>query len=93
MAPEVYERVGYTKLCDWWSLGVILYEMLIGYPPFCSENPLGCIDVILETYSKVLSWQHTLVFPYDVPIAADAKDLILKYFCLNFGFVQTRING
>jgi serine/threonine kinase 38 len=39
IAPEVFKRNGYTKTCDWWSLGVIMFEMLIGYPPFCSDSP------------------------------------------------------
>ncbi|KAI4802822.1 hypothetical protein KUCAC02_006396 [Chaenocephalus aceratus] len=67
-----YSTTGYNKLCDWWSLGVIMYEMLIGYPPFCSETPQ-------ETYRKVMNWKETLVFPPEVPISERAKDLILKY--------------
>ncbi|KAG8514061.1 Serine/threonine-protein kinase 38-like, partial [Galemys pyrenaicus] len=71
IAPEVFMQTGYNKLCDWWSLGVIMYEMLIGYPPFCSETPQ-------ETYRKVMSWKETLVFPPEVPISEKSKDLILR---------------
>ncbi|KAG2459943.1 ST38L kinase, partial [Polypterus senegalus] len=72
IAPEVFMQTGYNKLCDWWSLGVIMYEMLIGYPPFCSETPQ-------ETYRKVMNWKETLVFPPEVPISEKAKDLILRF--------------
>lgn len=34
IAPEVFMQTGYNKLCDWWSLGVIMYEMLIGKNAF-----------------------------------------------------------
>ena len=51
IAPEVFVQTGYTKSCDWWSLGVIMFEMLVGYPPFCSESPQ-------ETYRKVMDWEH-----------------------------------
>lgn len=74
IAPEVFMQTGYNKLCDWWSLGVIMYEMLIGYPPFCSETPQ-------ETYKKVMNWKETLTFPPEVPISEKAKDLILRFCC------------
>lgn len=47
IAPEVLERSGYTQLCDWWSVGVILYEMLVGQPPFLANSPV-------ETQQKVI---------------------------------------
>ncbi|XP_076825342.1 serine/threonine-protein kinase 38-like [Clavelina lepadiformis] len=71
IAPEVFQQSGYTLTCDWWSLGVIMYECLIGYPPFCSESPQ-------ETYRKVMNWRTTLVFPDEVPISDVARYLILS---------------
>jgi serine/threonine-protein kinase LATS1/2 len=49
IAPEVLQRTGYTQLCDWWSVGVILYEMLVGSPPFLASTPA-------ETQFKVSSY-------------------------------------
>jgi len=73
IAPEVFVQNGYEKSCDWWSLGVIMFEMLIGYPPFCSETPQ-------ETYRKVMNWRETLVFPVEMPITNIAKNLV-QSFC------------
>jgi len=72
IAPEVFLQTGYDKSCDWWSLGVIAFEMLIGWPPFCSETPQ-------ETYRKVMSWRETLEFPPEVPISEGAKETILRF--------------
>lgn len=49
-----------------------MYEMLIGYPPFCSETPQ-------ETYRKVMNWRDTLIFPPEVPISNEARDLIQRF--------------
>ena len=54
-----------------------MYEMLIGYPPFCAENPQ-------ETFRKVMNYRETLVFPPEIPISNVAKDLILKYELSSF---------
>eukprot|EP00339_Tiarina_fusa_P009355 CAMPEP_0117027070 /NCGR_PEP_ID=MMETSP0472-20121206/19832_1 /TAXON_ID=693140 ORGANISM="Tiarina fusus, Strain LIS" /NCGR_SAMPLE_ID=MMETSP0472 /ASSEMBLY_ACC=CAM_ASM_000603 /LENGTH=469 /DNA_ID=CAMNT_0004734235 /DNA_START=11 /DNA_END=1420 /DNA_ORIENTATION=+ len=75
IAPEVFmKNVGYGMECDWWSVGVIMFEMLIGYPPFCSESPN-------ETYRKIMNWKQTLIFPDETPISPDARDLIEKLLC------------
>ncbi|XP_065224429.1 serine/threonine-protein kinase tricornered isoform X3 [Planococcus citri] len=72
IAPEVFLQTGYGPACDWWSLGVIMYEMLIGYPPFCSENPQ-------ETYRKVMNWRETLTFPPEIPISEEAKEVTMRF--------------
>merc|ERR1712013_227445 len=72
IAPEVFLQTGYDKTCDWWSLGVIMYEMLIGYPPFCSETPK-------ETYRKVMKWRDALEFPPEVPISKSTKKTIRRF--------------
>ena len=74
IAPEVFLKEGYTEVCDWWSVGVIMYEMLIGYPPFCSETPQ-------ETYRKIINWKHTLKFPEDCQISQQAREVIEKLLC------------
>jgi serine/threonine protein kinase len=39
IAPEVFGREGYNETADWWSVGAILFEMMVGYPPFFSDEP------------------------------------------------------
>ena len=41
IAPEILLKQGYTQTCDWWSVGVILYEMVIGRPPFNADDNIG----------------------------------------------------
>ncbi|XP_053605165.1 serine/threonine-protein kinase Warts [Plodia interpunctella] len=71
IAPEVLQRTGYTQLCDWWSVGVILYEMLVGSPPFLASTPA-------ETQLKVINWESTLHIPDAANLSRESKDLILK---------------
>jgi serine/threonine protein kinase len=71
IAPEVFERKGYNETVDWWSLGVILFEMLVGYPPFFSEDPA-------ITYRKILNWVDYFQIPIEAGLSPAAIDIIMK---------------
>ena len=65
LAPELLLGQGYTKAVDWWTLGVLLYEMLTGLPPFYSED-------VNEMYRKIL--QDPLRFGDEV--SRDARSIL-----------------
>eukprot|EP00962_Isochrysis_galbana_P055297 scaffold27038_cov124-Isochrysis_galbana.AAC.3 len=48
LAPEIILSKGHGKAVDWWALGILIYEMMAGYPPFYDEEPLGIYQKILE---------------------------------------------
>ena len=76
ISPEVLKSQGgdgyYGQECDWWSVGVVLYEMLFGDTPFYAETVIG-------TYGKIMDHKNSLEFPDDVQIGPSAKDLIKKF--------------
>ena len=47
VAPEVVRGGGYGAQADFWALGVLLFEMLAGYPPFCADSALGVFELSL----------------------------------------------
>jgi len=47
IAPEVLLNKGHGKPVDWWTLGILIYEMIVGQPPFCDEDPMGIYQRIL----------------------------------------------
>ncbi|KAK7277560.1 hypothetical protein RJT34_22575 [Clitoria ternatea] len=74
IAPEVLLKKGYGMECDWWSLGAIMFEMLVGYPPFYSDDPMS-------TCRKIVNWKSHLKFPEEARLSPEAKDLISKLLC------------
>ena len=74
IAPEVLLKKGYGLECDWWSVGAIAFEMLMGYAPFYSDEPL-------TTCRKIVHWRHHLRIPDDSPISPEARYLIERLLC------------
>ena len=69
LAPEVITLEGHDKNVDWWSFGILLFEMLCGLPPFYVENLDKMYDMIKNSAVK---------FPKRIKLSDEAKDVITK---------------
>ena len=74
VAPEVIEKKSYGAEIDWWSVGIIFYEMLVGFPPFWGEN-----DTPKATGLKLKNFKKYLNIPKGVNISPEAKKLIFDF--------------
>ncbi|XP_015733741.1 citron Rho-interacting kinase isoform X9 [Coturnix japonica] len=80
MAPEMLTalsgdgKASYGPECDWWSLGVIAYEMIYGRSPFTEGTSA-------KTFNNIMNFQRYLKFPEDVKVSSEFLDLIQSLLC------------
>ncbi|CAH1802517.1 unnamed protein product [Owenia fusiformis] len=64
----------YSLECDWWSLGIVMYEMLFGITPFSDDS-------MVKTYSNIMNFKKNLTFPKGENVSKSARDLIKRLLC------------
>ncbi|XP_043223894.1 cAMP-dependent protein kinase catalytic subunit 1 isoform X3 [Amphibalanus amphitrite] len=65
LAPEIILSKGYNKAVDWWAMGVLIYEMAAGYPPFFADQPI-------QIYERIVAGKVR----YPSHFSSELKDLL-----------------
>ena len=74
LAPEIITGEGHNKSADWWSYGILMYEMFFGIPPFFCDNQEKMYQLIIKA---------ELRFPKKINISDEARDLLQKLLIKN----------
>ncbi|EGR30983.1 protein kinase domain protein [Ichthyophthirius multifiliis] len=69
IAPEIINMDGHNILADYWALGILIYEMVIGIPPFYNNNQSIMFQNIIEKDVR---------FPQSVPLSKECMDIVIK---------------
>ncbi|OQR90281.1 cAMP-dependent protein kinase catalytic subunit alpha-like [Achlya hypogyna] len=73
MAPEVFGRLGYDTAVDWWALGVLIYEMVVGSPPWSYKSD-GM--ALADYFATIVGTAAALPWPAKCSLSPELKDLV-----------------
>eukprot|EP01126_Amoeba_proteus_P041379 TRINITY_DN4449_c0_g1_i11.p1 TRINITY_DN4449_c0_g1~~TRINITY_DN4449_c0_g1_i11.p1 ORF type:complete len:118 (+),score=20.99 TRINITY_DN4449_c0_g1_i11:267-620(+) len=79
LSPEVLRGEEYTKSVDWWSLGIVIYEMLTGFPPFYDDDEVSM-------YHKILTMELVIPSYFTIEVANMVASLLSRD-------LKTRLQG
>jgi len=71
LAPEIIQHKGHSQPVDWWALGILIYEMMMGDPPFVADDPM-------QIYAKIINAQLHLPFFFPKKARKIINELLTK---------------
>ena len=85
LAPEIILSKGYNKAVDWWALGVLIYEMAAGYPPFFADQPI-------QIYEKIVSGKVRFASQFSSELKDLLRNLLQVDLTKRFGNLKNGVN-
>merc|ERR1712076_181637 len=85
LAPEIILSKGYNKAVDWWALGVLMYEMAAGYPPFFADQPI-------QIYEKIVSGRVRFPSHFSGELRDLLKNLLQVDLTKRYGNLRNAVN-
>lgn len=85
LAPEIILSKGYNKAVDWWALGVLLYEMAAGYPPFFADQPI-------QIYEKIVSGRLRFASHFSSDLKDVLRNLLQVDLTKRYGNLKNGVN-
>lgn len=85
LAPEIILSKGYNKAVDWWALGVLVYEMAAGYPPFFADQPI-------QIYEKIVSGKVRFPSHFSSELKDLLRNLLQVDLTKRFGNLRNGVN-
>lgn len=85
LAPEIILSKGYNKAVDWWALGVLIYEMAAGYPPFFADQPI-------QIYEKIVSGKVRFPSHFSQDLRDILRNLLQVDLTKRYGNLKNAVN-